>query len=43
MAQVIALKRVRRRDPGDGALLFFSLIAAAGFAFGWFTQALGSF
>ena len=38
---------LRRRgapeDPGAGALLFFSLIAATGFAVGWLTEALGAF
>jgi hypothetical protein len=29
-------------DPGSGALLFFSLVAAAGFAFGWISQALSA-
>lgn len=45
MNDVLAARRLRRRepDPGLGALLFFSLIAASGFAFGWAAQALGSF
>jgi hypothetical protein len=44
MSELSALRRERRRDPGeiDGALLFFSLIAAAGFAVGWMTHALGA-
>ena len=43
MIEALAAKRRREPDPGSGALLFFSLIAASGFAFGWVTQALGSF
>jgi hypothetical protein len=30
-------------DSGSGALLFFSLIAAAGFAVGWLAQAATTF
>ncbi|MDB5446998.1 MAG: hypothetical protein JWQ97_2315 [Phenylobacterium sp.] len=44
MIDGLALKRRGAPDdPGAGALVFFSLIAAAGFAVGWMTQALGSF
>jgi hypothetical protein len=39
----LALKRRREPDPGGGALVFFGLIAAAGFAVGWMTQSLGTF
>ena len=38
---------VKRRpvpeDPFAGALFFYSLIAASGFAVGWAAQALGGF
>lgn len=44
MMHGLALNRRREpEDPMGGALAFFSLIAAAGFAFGWAAQALGSF
>jgi hypothetical protein len=44
MSDGLALKRRRApEDPGAGAWIFFSLIAATGFAVGWATQALGSF
>jgi hypothetical protein len=44
MLDAMVLKRRRApEDPGAGAVLFFSLIAAAGFAFGWMTQSLGAF
>jgi hypothetical protein len=46
MTHALALRRVRRRDPEDpvsGALLFYSLVAATGFAAGWLGQALGAF
>jgi len=42
MNLALALKRPHQPDPGSG-VLFYSLIAAAGFAFGWATQALGAF
>jgi hypothetical protein len=43
MIDGLALRR--RRDPENpgGALVFFSMIAAAGFAVGWLTQSLGTF
>ena len=44
MIDAMAPRRRRQlHDPGAGALLFFSLVAAAGFAFGWVTQSLGAF
>ena len=44
MNDALALKRrLAPEEPGVGPLLFFSLIAAAGFAVGWMTQMLGSF
>lgn len=43
MMESLALKRRREPDPGEGALVFFSLIAAAGFAFGWVAQSIGGF
>jgi hypothetical protein len=43
MIDGLALKRRREPEPGGGALVFFSLIAAAGFLVGWMTQSLGSF
>ena len=44
MIDRLALMRRREpRDPGAGAVVFFSLIAAAGFAVGWVTQSLGTF
>ncbi len=41
MSHVLALKRRREPDPGEGALVFYSLVAATGFAFGWAVQLLG--
>jgi hypothetical protein len=44
MSLGLALKRrPEPEEPAAGAFAFFSLIAAAGFAFGWAAQALGSF
>ena len=44
MSDGLALRRRGApEDPWAGAFAFFSLIAAAGFAVGWMTQALGSF
>jgi len=44
MAYVLASRRRREpEDPGAGAIVFFSLIAAMGFAAGWATQFLGAF
>jgi hypothetical protein len=42
MTIAMALRRRRRPDPSAGAFLFFSLIAATGFAVGWATQSLTS-
>jgi hypothetical protein len=41
MSLTLAPKRERHRDPfepGAGALMFFSLVAASGFAVGWLIQ-----
>ncbi|HKR87881.1 MAG TPA: hypothetical protein VJS38_06870 [Phenylobacterium sp.] len=48
MTLVLAYRPVLRRkrepeEPGAGAVVFFSLIAASGFAVGWAAQFLGSF
>lgn len=44
MIEALGIRRGREpEDPGAGAALFFSLVAAAGFAFGWAAQALGGF
>ena len=43
MGDVLALRRRREPDPGHGALVFYSLIAASGFAAGWAAQFLGGF
>lgn len=43
MTHVLALKRRQApEDPGP-ALIFFSLLAAAGFAIGWAAQLLAGF
>jgi hypothetical protein len=42
MIHGLALKHRPDPDP-TGALVYFSLIAATGFAFGWAVQALGAF
>jgi hypothetical protein len=39
----IAIRRKREPDPGAGAIVFFSLVAASGFAVGWAAQFVGSF
>jgi hypothetical protein len=44
MTHALALRRRREpHDPGAGALVFYSLIAASGFAVGWAAQVLGGF
>ena len=43
MNHALALMRRREPDPGPAALLYFSMIAAAGFVVGWATQLLGGF
>jgi hypothetical protein len=36
-------RRLAPEDPVGAALVFFSLVAASGFAVGWTAQALGGF
>lgn len=44
MTYALALwRRHEPQDPRIGALLFYGLIAASGFAVGWAAQALGGF
>ena len=44
MMHAMALwRRHEPQDPRTGALVYFSLIAATGFAVGWAAQALGAF
>ena len=44
MVDGLALKRRQApEDPGAEAFVYFSLIAALGFAVGWLAQALGAF
>lgn len=43
MIHALALMRRREPDPGAAALLYFSMIAATGFAFGWAAQVLAGF
>ena len=40
---ILALKRRRAPEDPNSALIYFSLIAATGFAAGWLTQALAGF
>ena len=41
MLNALALRRRRAPDPIGGAIAFYSLIAASGFAVGWAAKALG--
>jgi|GEM_PF-2251492 len=44
MAEILIRgRRSAPEDPLGGAVVFFGLVAAAGFAVGWMTQALGAF
>jgi hypothetical protein len=43
MTLVLALKRRHEPDAPDGALAFFTLIAASGFVVGWAAQMFGGF